>query len=74
MIPLFEKHHMLSQVAGPNAHTIKLIPPLNISDEDIENIIHAFEDVVTQAHRFPGAVWGLGKTLAKNALKSKIAW
>ncbi len=72
-IPLFEQHHMLIQVAGPKAHTIKLLPPLNISDEDVDNVIHAFEDVVAQAHRFPGAVWGLGKTLAKNVIKSKIA-
>jgi ornithine--oxo-acid transaminase len=70
IIPLFRDFRMLTQVAGPNCHVIKLLPPATMSDEDIEDTANAFEQVVALAHRFPGAIWDLGKTLAKHSLKS----
>src|SRR5438477_1562577 len=33
-IPLFKDHKVLTQVAGHASHTIKLLPPLMISDDD----------------------------------------
>ncbi len=68
VIPLFKDFKMLTQVAGPNCHVIKLIPPLTLSEEDIEETVNAFEQVVALAHRFPGAIWDLGKTLTKHSL------
>ncbi len=70
IIPLFRDFRMLTQVAGPNCHVIKLLPPVCMSDDDIEDTANAFEQVVALAHRFPGAIWDLGKTLAKHSLKS----
>ena len=35
-IPLFKEHKILSQVAGHGIHTIKLLPPLIISDADCD--------------------------------------
>lgn len=71
VIPLFRDFRMLTQVAGPNCHVIKLIPPINMSDQDIEDTAEAFAQVVALAHRFPGAIWDLGKTLAKHSLTTK---
>jgi ornithine--oxo-acid transaminase len=68
VIPLFRDFRMLTQVAGPNCHVIKLIPPVILSDQDIEDTANAFEQVVAAAHRFPGAIWDLGKTLTKHSL------
>jgi len=68
VIPLFRDFRMLTQVAGPNCHVIKLIPPATLSDQDIEDTANAFEQVVSMAHRFPGAIWDLGKTLTKHSL------
>jgi len=68
VIPLFRDFRMLTQVAGPNCHVIKLIPPATITDQDIEDTANAFEQVVSSAHRFPGAIWDLGKTLTKHSL------
>lgn len=70
-IPLFQKHRMLTQVAGHQSYTIRLLPPLTLSYQDIDDIIAAFKDVVTDAHRFPGAIWNLGRTLATHALKKE---
>ncbi len=70
IIPLFKDFRMLTQVAGPNCHIIKLLPPATISEKDIDDVVNAFEIVVANAHRFPGAIWDLGKSLMKHALKS----
>jgi len=71
VIPLFKKHRMLCQTAGYNSYVIKLTPPIDLSDTDINNIANAFEAVVADAHRVPGAVWELGATLAKHMIAGR---
>jgi ornithine--oxo-acid transaminase len=73
VIPLLSDHKLLTQVAGHGSHTIKLLPPLIISDADCDWIEDAFNAVIGQAHRVPGAVWTLGKTLAENALAARAS-
>jgi ornithine--oxo-acid transaminase len=68
-IPLFKDHKILTQVSGHGSHTIKILPPLMISDEDCKWVEDAFDAVVSGAHRVPGAVWSLGKTLIDNAVR-----
>ncbi len=70
-IPLFKEHRILSQVAGHGSHTIKLLPPLIISDDDCTWIESAFDAVIAASHRVPGAVWSLGKNLVDNALRAR---
>ena len=72
-IPLFKEHRVLSQVAGHGSHTIKLLPPLIISDADCDWIERAFEAVIAGSHRVPGAAWSLGKTLVDHALKARVS-
>jgi ornithine--oxo-acid transaminase len=68
-IPLFKDHKVLTQVAGHASHTIKLLPPLVINDEDCSWIESSFDSVIEASHRVPGAVWSLGKTLMDNAVR-----
>lgn len=70
IIPLFERYRMLTQVAGPNSYVIKLLPPLTISQQDVDDVVAAFEDIIKDAHQL-GAIWNLGKTLAKHALTAR---
>ncbi|MFO1114993.1 MAG: aspartate aminotransferase family protein [Beijerinckiaceae bacterium] len=72
-IPLFKDHKVLSQVAGHGNHCVKLLPPLTLVDEDVAWIERAFDAVIADAHRVPGAVWSLGRTLADHALKARSA-
>jgi len=65
-IPLFTQHKILSQVAGPNSHAVKFLPPLIVSEADCEWIIKSVEAVIAASHRVPGAAWSLGKTLIEN--------
>ena len=70
-IPLFKEHKILAQVAGHANHTIKLLPALTITDEDCKWIEDSFEATIAAAHKVPGAVWSLGKTLADHAIKAR---
>jgi len=71
VIPLLKEHRILAQVAGHGNHTIKLLPPLIISDQDCDWIERSFETVISDAHRVPGAIWSLGKTLVENAARAR---
>jgi ornithine--oxo-acid transaminase len=73
IIPLFKDHKIVSQVAGHGNHTIKLLPPLIITDEDCDWIEKSFDAVIADAHRVPGAVWSLGKTLVDNAMRQRAS-
>jgi ornithine--oxo-acid transaminase len=71
VIPLLSEHRILIQVAGHGSRTVKLLPALVISDTDCEWIERSFEAVISDAHRVPGAIWSLGKTLVDNALRAR---
>jgi len=68
-VPLFKDHKILTQVSGHGSHTIKLLPPLTITDEDCNWIETAFNTVISDSHKVPGAIWSLGKTLVDNAIR-----
>ncbi len=72
-IPLFKDHKILVQVAGHGIHTVKLLPALVINESDCDWIERAFDRVIADSHRVPGAVWSLGRTLADHALKARSA-
>jgi ornithine--oxo-acid transaminase len=69
-VPLFKEHKILSQVASHTSYTIKLLPSLVISDADCEWILGAFDSVIADSHRVPGAIWSLGKTLVGHAMRA----
>ena len=70
-VPLFQRHRILSQVAGHGMNIVKFIPPLTLDECDRKWIIEAVTDVVADAHRVPGAAWEFGKSLATKAVQMK---
>lgn len=68
-VPLFQRHHILTQVAANNSNIIKLLPPLIIGEEEVDLFVNAFEDVLADCHRYPGTIWDFGSTLVKQAIK-----
>jgi ornithine--oxo-acid transaminase len=54
--PLFHEERVLSQVAGHNLNVVKLLPPLCISDEDVEQFAAALERTVLGAQKLPRAM------------------
>jgi ornithine--oxo-acid transaminase len=71
IIPLLEKHHILTQVAGHHIDVMKLLPPLVINGDDVEWFLSAFEDVLTQMHKFPGPAWDVISDIGRNAITSR---
>jgi ornithine--oxo-acid transaminase len=72
-IPLFKEHRILTQVAGHGSHTVKLLPPLVLSDRDCAWIERSFDAVIADSHKVPGAVWSLGKTLVDHAMRARAS-
>jgi ornithine--oxo-acid transaminase len=68
IIPLLQKHHILSQVAGYHIEVIKFLPPMIVTREDMDWFLGGLEDVLTDMQRFPGAAWETVAGLAKRAV------
>jgi ornithine--oxo-acid transaminase len=64
VVPLFTKHRILSQVAGYDAAVLKAIPPLVLTEEDIDDFAQALADVIAKATR-PTRVAGLALRAAR---------
>jgi ornithine--oxo-acid transaminase len=71
IIPLLDKHHIITQVAGHHIDVIKLLPPLVLSAEDVKWFLTAFEDVLAQMHKFPGPAWDVVSNIGKMALTGR---
>ncbi|MGF1476145.1 MAG: aspartate aminotransferase family protein [Geminicoccaceae bacterium] len=71
LIPLFERHKVLAQVAGAGMHVIKLLPALVVSDTDRQWIVSALDEVIGDCHKVPGAIWNLGASLVQHTLAPK---
>ncbi|HUZ31780.1 MAG TPA: aspartate aminotransferase family protein [Xanthobacteraceae bacterium] len=69
-MPLLKEHKILSQVSSHTSHTVKLLPALVISDADCRHIVDAFDTVIAESERVPGAIWSLGKALVGHALRA----
>ena len=69
-MPLLKEHKILSQVASHTGHTVKLLPALVISDANCEYVVKAFESVIADSERVPGAIWSLGRALVGQAMRA----
>jgi ornithine--oxo-acid transaminase len=68
IIPLLQKHHILTQVAGYHTEVIKFLPPLTITKEDLDWFINGMDDVLADTQRIPGAAWDTVQGLAKRTI------
>jgi len=71
VIPLMDEHRILTQVAGHGVDVVKLLPPLIISEADVQWFLTAFEDVMTQMHKFPGPAWDVLTGIGRLALTQR---
>ncbi|MFM2083109.1 MAG: hypothetical protein RL380_1800 [Verrucomicrobiota bacterium] len=73
VIPLMEKHRIITQVAGHGVDVVKLLPPLVITETDADYFLKSFEDVMVQMHKFPGPAWDVLTGIGKKALTQRAA-
>jgi ornithine--oxo-acid transaminase len=71
VVPLFQRHRILTQVSGDHIDVIKLLPPLNITEAEVDRFIEGFDDVMRDAHRGTGLMWDFGRTLVKQAMQRR---
>ena len=64
VVPLFKEHRILSQVAGHGIPVIKGIPPLTVSESDLDWFAEALDETIRKAQRLPRALAKLALTAA----------
>ncbi len=62
--PLFSEHRILSQVAGHKLAVIKVLPPLVVTDDDVEEFAGALRETIEQAQKMPRALTRFALTAA----------
>jgi ornithine--oxo-acid transaminase len=68
VVALFQRHRILTQVAGDHMEVIKLLPTLTIGTTEVDMFREAFHDVMKDAHRGSGLMWDFGRSLVKQAV------
>jgi len=70
LIPLLRRQCILAQVAGHDLPVIKLLPPLVLSEADLDWTLRGFAEVIGDSRSLAGML-DLGRTLAAHALQSR---
>jgi ornithine--oxo-acid transaminase len=65
VVPLFSEHAILCQVAGHRLNVVKGLPPLVITEDDLERFAAALDTVVARAQRLPRAMMGFALKAAR---------
>ncbi len=66
--PLFQRHRILTQVAGDAMNVVKLLPPLVAGQDEVDRFVEALDDVLAEAHR-SSALVGFATSLARGAMR-----
>ena len=64
IVPLFTKRHILTQVAGHEMAVIRILPPLVLTDEDVEEFADSLRATIKDAQRMPRSLTKFALTAA----------
>jgi ornithine--oxo-acid transaminase len=64
VVPLFTRHRIVTQVAGHDLAVLKILPPLVLTEVDLDEFVTALDDVIRKATR-PARVAGLAFRAAR---------
>jgi ornithine--oxo-acid transaminase len=65
VIPLFRDHRILSQVAGHGMNVVRGLPPLVVTEEDLDWFVSALEETIARAEKMPRALVRFALTAAR---------
>jgi ornithine--oxo-acid transaminase len=71
VVPLFTKHRILTQVAGHDMAVIRILPPLLVTDQDIEEFAAALRATIKDAQRMPKSLTKFALTAASAGLSRR---
>ncbi|HEV2427168.1 MAG TPA: aspartate aminotransferase family protein [Acidimicrobiales bacterium] len=69
VVPLYQRHRILTQVAADNINVIKLLPALIAGDAEVDLFVDALDQLLTDAERGRGWLVDFGLTMARGAMK-----
>jgi hypothetical protein len=59
------------QIPGPGLNAIKILPPVNLKDEDVNYFLASFEETIANMYnRAGGPAVSLGRAVVKDAVKT----
>ena len=68
---MLSKHRILTQVAGHAMDVLKILPPLIITEREVDLFVNGLDDVLSECRRFPGPMWELGNNFVRHALGAR---
>ena len=72
VVPLFTGHRILSQVAGHGLNVVKGLPPLVLSEEDVDWFAGALDAVLADAQKMPRAMTRFALRAARAGRGKKV--
>jgi len=69
VLPLFQRHRLLTQVAADGVNVIKLLPPLTVGEDEVDLVVSAFDGVLRDAHRAGGLLIETTSQMARGAMR-----
>jgi ornithine--oxo-acid transaminase len=71
VVPLFSGHQILTQVAGHDSNVIKILPPLVLSEGDVDGFVGALDETLASAQKLPRAAVGFAVKAAKANVRAR---
>jgi ornithine--oxo-acid transaminase len=65
VVPLFRDHRILSQVAGHGLNVVRALPPLVVTEDDLDWFVAALEKTVARAEKMPRSLMRFALTAAR---------
>jgi len=50
---------------------MRILPPLIITEKEVDTFVNALDDVLMECRKFPGPMWELGNNFVRLALGSR---
>jgi ornithine--oxo-acid transaminase len=71
VVPLFRKRHILTQVAGHDMAVVRILPPLVLTDADVDEFAEALRSTIKSAQRMPSALTKFALTAAGSTVSRR---
>ena len=70
-VDMFTRHNIVVQIPGPGLNAIKILPPVNLKEEDVNYFLASFEETIANMYtRAGGPAVSLGRAAVKDAVKT----
>jgi ornithine--oxo-acid transaminase len=73
VVPLFSDHKILTQVAGHDSNVLKILPPLVLSEDDVEWFLEALDATLSRAQKMPQAMVSFALKAARANVRQQPA-